>query len=101
MVAPRWLSTAPIGFATAIELLPANSRPTARGFVVTSSTIREPESPEFRNWLPLFATVDGRLPKQDLQTQMLSGAGHSVYFERPDEFNKIVIEFLRSAIPDG
>jgi 3-oxoadipate enol-lactonase len=27
------------------------------------------------------------------------GAGHSVYFERPDEFNRIVLEFLRGAIP--
>jgi 3-oxoadipate enol-lactonase len=26
------------------------------------------------------------------------GAGHSVYFERPDEFNRIVLEFLRSEI---
>jgi 3-oxoadipate enol-lactonase len=26
------------------------------------------------------------------------GAGHSVYFERPDEFNRIVLEFLRSTI---
>ena len=26
-------------------------------------------------------------------------AGHSVYFERPDEFNRVVLEFLRSAIP--
>ena len=26
------------------------------------------------------------------------GAGHSVYFERPDEFNRIVLEFLSSAI---
>ena len=25
-------------------------------------------------------------------------AGHSVYFEQPDEFNRIVLEFLRSAI---
>jgi 3-oxoadipate enol-lactonase len=29
----------------------------------------------------------------------VSGAGHSVYFERPDEFNRIVLEFLRSAVP--
>jgi len=27
----------------------------------------------------------------------VAGAGHSVYFERPDEFNRIVLEFLRSA----
>ncbi len=27
------------------------------------------------------------------------GCGHSVYFERPDEFNRIVLEFLRSALP--
>jgi 3-oxoadipate enol-lactonase len=27
------------------------------------------------------------------------GAGHSVYFERPDEFNRIMLEFLRMAIP--
>jgi 3-oxoadipate enol-lactonase len=27
------------------------------------------------------------------------GAGHSVYFERPDEFNRLVLEFLRGAIP--
>ncbi len=27
------------------------------------------------------------------------GGGHSVYFERPDEFNRIVLEFLRGAIP--
>jgi 3-oxoadipate enol-lactonase len=27
------------------------------------------------------------------------GAGHSVYFERPDEFNRIVLEFLCEAIP--
>ena len=26
-------------------------------------------------------------------------AGHSVYFERPNEFNRIMLEFLRSAIP--
>ena len=23
------------------------------------------------------------------------GAGHSVYFEKPDEFNRIVLEFLQ------
>ena len=27
------------------------------------------------------------------------GAGHSAYFERPDEFNRIVMEFLGAAIP--
>ena len=31
--------------------------------------------------------------------EKVRGAGHSVYFERPDEFNRIVHEFLRSAIP--
>ena len=29
------------------------------------------------------------------------GAGHSVYFERPDEFNRIIVEFLCNAIPDA
>ena len=47
-MALRNRSTWPIGFAIALELLPAKSRPTARGFVVTSSTIKEPESPLFR-----------------------------------------------------
>src|SRR5439155_20496076 len=54
MVAPRKLSTCPIGFAIADCELPANSRPTARGFVATSSTMSEPESPLFRNREPLF-----------------------------------------------
>jgi 3-oxoadipate enol-lactonase len=40
-----------------------------------------------------------RLPHAHFVT--IPGAGHSVYFERPDEFNKIVIEFLRTAIPGG
>jgi pimeloyl-ACP methyl ester carboxylesterase len=26
------------------------------------------------------------------------GAGHSVYFEKPDEFNEILLGFLREAI---
>jgi hypothetical protein len=48
-----------IGFAIALVLLPAKSKPTARGFVVTSSTISDPESPLFKNLLPLFAiTID-------------------------------------------
>jgi 3-oxoadipate enol-lactonase len=29
----------------------------------------------------------------------VAGAGHSVYFERPDEFNRIVFDFLRREIP--
>jgi 3-oxoadipate enol-lactonase len=29
----------------------------------------------------------------------VAGAGHSVYFERPDEFNRIVMEFLKSVSP--
>ena len=43
-----------MGFAIALLLLPAKSKPTARGFVVTSSTISEPESPLLRNLLLLF-----------------------------------------------
>src|SRR6476660_10348545 len=39
------LSTASIGFAIATELLPAKSRPTARGVPYASSTINDPESP--------------------------------------------------------
>ena len=35
-------------------LLPAKSNPIARGLVATSSTINEPESPLFKNLLPLF-----------------------------------------------
>ena len=35
--------------------LPAKSNPTAWGFVATSSTISDPESPPARNELPLFA----------------------------------------------
>ena len=35
-------------------------RPTARGFVVTSSTINDPESPLSRNLLPLFEQRFGR-----------------------------------------
>jgi 3-oxoadipate enol-lactonase len=30
----------------------------------------------------------------------ISDAGHSVYFERPDEFNRIVLDFLLGAISD-
>ena len=54
IVAPRNESTSSMGFAIAVELLPAKSRPTARGFVPTSSTISDPESPLFRNLLPRF-----------------------------------------------
>src|SRR6185503_10021870 len=50
--APRKLSTWPIGFAIADCELPANSRPTARAWVETSSTISEPESPLFKNREP-------------------------------------------------
>jgi 3-oxoadipate enol-lactonase len=28
------------------------------------------------------------------------GAGHSVYFEKPEEFNQILLGFLRETIPD-
>src|SRR5438046_536803 len=52
--APRKLSTCPIGLAIALVELPANSRPTARGLVVASSTISEPESPLLRKRDPLF-----------------------------------------------
>jgi 3-oxoadipate enol-lactonase len=31
--------------------------------------------------------------------RMIPGAGHSVYYERPDDFNAIVLEFIRSASP--
>src|SRR6266404_6562656 len=55
IVAPRKLRTWPIGLAIALVLLPAKRRPTARGLVVTSSTINEPESPLLRNLLPLLA----------------------------------------------
>ncbi len=36
IVAPKKLNTWPIGFATAVVLLPANNRPTALGFVAAS-----------------------------------------------------------------
>src|SRR5438093_396177 len=52
--APSCARSSPIGLATAIPPPPAKHRPTARGFVDTSSTINEPESPEFRNLLPRF-----------------------------------------------
>src|SRR5713101_9487130 len=55
IVAPRNERTWLIGFAIALVLLPAKSKPTARGFVATSSTISDPESPLFKNLLPLFA----------------------------------------------
>ena len=29
----------------------------------------------------------------------ISGAGHSVYFEKPDEVNRVVMEFLRAVSP--
>ena len=51
---PKNESTWPIGFATAIELLPANRSPTARALVLASSTINEPESPLFKNLLAVF-----------------------------------------------
>ena len=55
IVAVRNASTSSMGFAIAVELLPAKSRPTAFGFVATSSTISDPESPLLRNLLPRFA----------------------------------------------
>ena len=45
IVAPRKPRTSSIGFAAALVLLPAKSRPIARGLVATSSTTSEPESP--------------------------------------------------------
>lgn len=54
MLAPKKFNTSSIGLATAIELLPANNNPTALGFEVRSSTIKEPESPPARNLLALF-----------------------------------------------
>src|SRR5262245_56834361 len=52
---PRKVSTSPIGLAIALVLLPAKSRPTARGLVATSSTIKEPESPLFKKELAELA----------------------------------------------
>ena len=57
MVAPRKLKTWPIGFAIAVLLLPAKSKPIALGLVATSWTMSEPESPPARNRLPLFLTT--------------------------------------------
>src|SRR6266516_1125991 len=54
-VAPRNVSTSLIGFAKANVLLPAKSNPTACGFVTTSSTISDPESPLSRNAFPELA----------------------------------------------
>lgn len=45
IVAPRKLSTCPIGLANADVLLLAKSKPIAGGFVPTSSTKGDPESP--------------------------------------------------------
>lgn len=42
--------------------------------------------------VPLVETVHERLPGSEFVT--VPDAGHSVYFERPDEFNRIVGEFL-------
>jgi 3-oxoadipate enol-lactonase len=36
-----------------------------------------------------------RIPHSRFVT--VTGAGHSVYFERPDEFNRILLEFIRQA----
>src|SRR5262249_22449325 len=52
--APRKFSTSSIGVAIATVQLPANSKPTARGFVVQASTLSEPESPLFKKRLPRF-----------------------------------------------
>ena len=55
--AADWLSTSPIGLAIAVVLLPANSRPTARGLVVTSSTMQRARVAGVEELLPLFATT--------------------------------------------
>jgi pimeloyl-ACP methyl ester carboxylesterase len=30
----------------------------------------------------------------DAETATVEGAGHTVHFERPDEFNRLLVEFL-------
>ena len=57
IVAPRNVRTWPIGFAIASVLLPAKSNPTAWGFVETSSTISDPESPLSKKFFPPFAII--------------------------------------------
>lgn len=41
---------------------------------------------------PVMEIMAQRIPQARFVT--VSGAGHSVYFERPDEFNRIVMDFL-------
>jgi hypothetical protein len=57
IVAPRKLSTCPIGLANASVLLAAKRRPIARGFGEVSSTINDPESPAFKKLLEELATT--------------------------------------------
>src|SRR4051812_32261960 len=52
---PTNVSTSPMGLAIAVLPPPAKSRPTAFGLASTSCTMSDPESPLFRNLLPLFA----------------------------------------------
>ncbi len=44
----------------------------------------------------LVERVARQIPHASVKT--IAGAGHSAYFEKPEEFNQIVLEFLRQAI---
>lgn len=101
-------------------------RDPARAFLyqqITAWNIRRPVNPGAQLELvhPTTAIVERKLPilfltaeedtlippqlvervaqliPQSLFTK-ISGAGHSAYFEKPDEFNRIVLEFLQRAI---
>ena len=40
-----------------------------------------------------------RLP--EASAQVVAGAGHTIHFERPDEFDRLVLQFMSSTLPGG
>jgi pimeloyl-ACP methyl ester carboxylesterase len=75
------------------------------------TAMRHPAEPLVEKHIPVMLLVgeeDVLIPPQTMELMArritharfvkVPGAGHSVYFERPDEFNRIVMEFLRGAI---
>ena len=49
--------------------------------------------------VPLMEIARGLIP--GARMAIVPGAGHSVYFEQPETFNRIVLEFLAEARPDS
>jgi pimeloyl-ACP methyl ester carboxylesterase len=75
------------------------------------TAMRHPVEPLVQNHIPTMLLVgeeDVLIPAQTMELMArriaharlvkVPGAGHSVYFERPDQFNRIVMEFLRGAL---